>query len=329
MGSLLMPGALQQQRGFIARFGRAARFGIRFRWTGWTTIGWPISISPAYTVTLICFWHAWVAVDKVVPWVGIWRAAAEFGSSLAAAAANTPWLWVVYASATGLGVITARETFNVWTVAHAADIRKAKWVVAPAVAAWGLVQTPELFAVISIIPVALAVEGYLGSRNRRLRILRMWAQLNRELPTLFAQIAAKTRRIQSPDDATIEDDVESLASRRPILEHMARWPWCDMNIQGGYTDQTVFASAGRSLVEFDEILHTVTANWPWAYKMELIPVDRSKLDGAHVAIWRVYWDLDFPVEALPQPLWLAGGLRRTGLALAGLPLLRRFATRRS
>lgn len=217
-----MRGWFVQQRHYLARY--AARYprttvtAIHTRKWWWWLLGWPLTTSTLWLTRLVLAAGllVWVVPTGLVSTIAStvaevvtgWPAGRD-GVALAAvaltAAGYTRWKWnTVDTDVFGL-------LKSVWRYAGRGTLLVNAALVMPPVVVTGT---------ITAFWVGLAADLIIGATSRRAALIRSYAEFRRELPDHWADLAARSKRIQSID-VGLERTVSDAANARPILEHPA------------------------------------------------------------------------------------------------------------
>ena len=221
-----MAGFFIQNRHYGAHFGDRhpvlLRIVMAARWAWWVMFGWPLFaagmtavlavfvVVPAGWLVPVAPWsHGWDALVAMVRWWPDGKAGAAFAGGLAASVgAFKVWLdyrlqfpWCrFFATALGLGLPVLSVVYTV-----------------------RLLGLPVMGIIASAVAVLLAVDVAAGLSSSQWRLRRLYAELRREFPAHWADLAARSQRIQSFDNR-VERTVTESAVDRPILEHPALGP---------------------------------------------------------------------------------------------------------
>jgi hypothetical protein len=192
------------------------------RWSWWIAFGWPV-----FAAGLLAFLAVFVVVPAgwlvpIAPWSRGWdtvaavargwpqgKAGAALAGGLAAAAGGFK-VWLGYriqfpwcrflAAATGFGLPVLAVVYTV-----------------------RLLGPPVIGLFASVVAALLVVDVVAGLASRQWKLRRLYAELRREFPAHWADLAARSQRIQSFDNR-VERTVTESAVDRPILEHPAMGP---------------------------------------------------------------------------------------------------------
>lgn len=241
------------------RFPKTTKKLIKYRWRGWVALGWPIF---ALSIVLYIL-HVWIIQAVVlvpwVPWVAAFNLTIEWTSEFLVL------LFTIPAAVVAASVVfvlrlkwkTISEKLQPaleWWPA----LIGAWWVFAMIYAA---IQTGPILGTLMpfMIPLAWAVDAIYGRTNEEHRVRKLSSEFRREMPVVFAILAAKSPSIQSLDQDT-ESTVEDIATDRPILEAppMGLFP----SIDGRVVEWPIARTPGRTLPETQKILDELAAAYP-------------------------------------------------------------------
>lgn len=287
-------GVVYQQRTWLVRFANYRAF-TGARWAGWFTVGWPVTAAIGGTLLIVANLLPTVRVVGYVPWTIVALVAIEYVRLMFTS--QYGWLIGVLNAAAGVG------WWWVWTrvidPGHATLARKLLfygWLAGGLV--WTSFNYRPVMLLVPAVAVAVSTDLLLAARDRRFRLVRLWAQWNRERPTTWNILAAQTLNIQSVDDAGVEGNVAAAANNRAVLEAPGVHPYAYFDFEAGITEQRVFAPPGRTLAALKEVLPQWSAMWPtisdFDNSMELVfdQVTEGENNFATTAILRIHWDLD-------------------------------------
>ncbi len=191
-----------------------------FVWAFWYGYSWPITASALtlfygtmsgaafiYIAALVPYGLLWTIAATTVTWPATSQPAALFTSALAAAA--------------GGGIVWVRYKYKEFPFARIAQAAAAAGFAAMSTwfTIWLIGWAPAV-ALFLTVPIAWAVDVIAGTVNRKWRLKRYYAEFRREWKQHWTDLAARSGRIQSFDQA-IERTVSQIAEGRPILEHPA------------------------------------------------------------------------------------------------------------
>jgi len=300
----MTPGVLQQQRVVFARLPVSfLRFGSFLRWLGWALVGWPATFTPVVFAVAVYITVLTVKIVELTPWGGSWNIVSGIYGWMSAQTVTTN-MFVVGATAGLLAFLIIRARITRADVKVKMFTEVARFGLLAALMTWLHLNNQQAFWVGTLSLVLFWVDIAVGRVNPALRLLRMYSQLNREFPTVYAQTAARTKKIQDWDRGP-ENDTRLIAKGRPLLEHPARWALPNIDFRTMTTEQVVIAPPGRTLAAFAEILPTLAANWPWARTMKLVQIEgQPAINEATAALWVVEWESKIAIEQVPMPTWL-------------------------
>ena len=221
-----MPGFLVQNRHYGATFGDRhpvlLRVAMTARWSWWMAFGWPL--FAAGTLALLAIFivipGGWLL--PVAPWSDGWNTIAAIAAAWPDGKAGAVLAGVLAGSAGGFKVWLDYRVQFPWCrfLATTTGFGLPVLAVVYTVRLLG-VDVIGLFA--AVVAVLLAVDVVAGLMSRQWRLRRMYAELRREFPAHWADLAARSQRIQSFDNR-VERTVTESAVDRPILEHPAMGP---------------------------------------------------------------------------------------------------------
>lgn len=286
-------GWLAQQRLVFAKYASAfpsiTRVCVFLRWLGWVAYGWPVAAvfaMPALMVTVFIstirgapmFWDVTGFVGSVLLWA--WRVtpktgwgAVGLGIAVACFVGGYFYLKVKYLSKVsgpaGLAVQFGLTVMLVWFTASTL----------------GWLLTAFLVA---LVPVGYAFDIRLSRGRRYLQVRKMAGQFRRELPAEFANLSAKTSRVQD-FDGRVENSVSKIAAMRPLFEHPPMQPWG--RFDGNVVEWTVFRTPGRDLKSLADVCGVLSAQFftvsDAASSIEVLALSGTDLSVASEAILRV------------------------------------------
>jgi len=221
-----MSGFFTQNRHYGAHIGDRhpvlLRLAMATRWAWWMAFGWPLFAIGLFTLLAIYLvvpagwlipaapWsHGWDALVAVIRWWPGGKTGAALAGGLAAAAGRLKvWLdyrlgfpWARFLATTaGFGLPVLSIVYTTWLL--------------------GLTLIATL---VGLVAGLLVVDLVVGLVSRQWRLRRLYAELRREFPAHWADLAARSERIQSFDNR-VERTVTESAVDLPILEHPAIGP---------------------------------------------------------------------------------------------------------
>jgi hypothetical protein len=253
-----MPGFFTQNRHYGANFGARhpvlLRLGSVARWVWWMAFGWPLFAAGFFTllalyVAVPAGWlipaapwsHGWDGLVAIIRWWPGGKAGAALAGGLAAALGgfkvwvdyrvDFPWVrFLATAALVGLPVLSIVYTTR-------------------------LVGIAVVAVLVALVVVLLVVDVVVGLVSRQWRLRRLYAELRREFPAHWADLAARSERIQSFDNR-VERTVAESAIDRPILEHPALGPvWqTRFDYAGMAVEVPIARPEGRSFEALEAVL---------------------------------------------------------------------------
>ena len=223
-----MNGFFAQNRHWWARVGalfpRVTLTLMGLKWLVWLAFGWPIAVGVATFTALLFVLTTALWVLPHVPW------GALFGLT---AALLSLWLTNGRAGAVLAAIMIGGAVGASFYWRHKNDFPYVElaWHIAkyalPTLAFFGTLATvdwriPATLAAVALI--AWSAEMFIANGDahwqRAWRLRRLYAEVRREFPNHWTDLAARSKRIQSIDQS-IERTVSQSAKDRPILEHPA------------------------------------------------------------------------------------------------------------
>ena len=315
-GAPVRPGFLVQQRSFLIRpalwFPLATQLLIGVRWLLWAWAGWWFTFLPVFAWMAIQFGHPILIVALWIDWtvlmVGGWQYLEYvFAQSTkrdtrleGLLAAGTPIVAVLWFS----------WLFNRHTNPEIVDlVRRGVYAVGFAVSfVWAVQLTGPLVLWMLLAFVAcFSIDVGLASKSRRYDMIRMYAQWQRERPTMWALVASVTKRVQSRDDTGIERQLTLAAQLRPLLESPAVWVApIDMDWELGETTVRMFAPPARNLTAVHEVLPQWSAQMHTVRNekdaMQFVSPTGDDLGFSTLGVLRIKWGV---AESFPLPFNVA------------------------
>lgn len=286
-------GVVYQQRTWLVRWANRKVF-TGARWVAWLFPGWPFTVAAGGTLGVVANLFPAVQIASYVPWTIAAFVMVEYARLTFTH--QYGWVVAVLTALTGVGWW--------WQWTHNVDADTAKlvrkllfwgWVAGSWV--WTLFHFPAVVLLVPVVLVAVAADLMIGARDPRMRLIRYWAQWNRERPTTWNILGAQTLNIQSVDDAGVEGNVAAAANNRAVLEAPGVHPFARFDFEAGITEQRVFAPPGRNLLALKKVLPQWSAMWPtisnFEDSMELVFDETTEGDSgfASTAVLRIHWDV--------------------------------------